>query len=83
VTGTQLCNWCAAHGSGGVDLRPIIAIERTARRPRAVDLLIAATATTAELPFYTRNIDDFRGIEPGLTAACPAAAADFHLKAET
>jgi predicted nucleic acid-binding protein len=34
-----------------------------ARGPRAVDLLIAATAMAAELPLYTRNTGDFRGIE--------------------
>jgi predicted nucleic acid-binding protein len=41
----------------------IAATGRKARGPRAVDLLIAATALAANLPLYTRNIDDFRGIE--------------------
>ena len=34
-----------------------------ARGARAVDLLIAATTSTAGLPLYTRNPDDFRGLE--------------------
>jgi len=36
---------------------------RQTRGARAVDLLIAATACGAGLPFYTRNVDDFRGLE--------------------
>jgi predicted nucleic acid-binding protein len=41
----------------------VTATGRKARGPRAVDLLIAATALAANLPLYTRNVDDFRGIE--------------------
>ena len=36
---------------------------RKARGPRAVDLLIAATAHASSLPLYTRNPDNFRGLE--------------------
>ncbi len=45
----------------------IIATGRKARGPRAVDLLIAATAVATNLPLYTRNADDFRGLEHLLT----------------
>ena len=45
----------------------IVATGRKARGPLAVDLLIAATALAANLPLYTRNVDDFRGIEHLLT----------------
>jgi predicted nucleic acid-binding protein len=30
---------------------------------RAADLLIAATALAAGMPLYTRNADDFQGLE--------------------
>lgn len=41
------------------------AVVAAGRRPRGrvVDLLIAATALTAGLPVYTRNADDFCGLE--------------------
>ncbi len=35
-----------------------VATGRKARGPRAVDLLIAATALAANLPLYTRNINE-------------------------
>lgn len=35
---------------------------RKARGRRAFDLLIAATALAAELPLYTRTLDDFSGM---------------------
>lgn len=41
----------------------VMARGRKVRGARAVDLQIAATALVAELPLYTRNPDDFRGIE--------------------
>jgi hypothetical protein len=43
---------------------------RKARGPRAVDLLIAATALAEGLPVYTRNPSDFSGLD-GLVEVVP------------
>ncbi|MGH3844085.1 MAG: type II toxin-antitoxin system VapC family toxin [Pseudonocardiaceae bacterium] len=36
-------------------------------RPRKMDLMIAAIASTRDLPLYTRNADDFKGLDGVLT----------------
>ena len=41
----------------------VMASGQKARGRRAVDLLIAAAALSADLPLYTRNGDDFRVLE--------------------
>lgn len=41
----------------------VVTTGRKARGPRAVDLLIAATACAQGLPLYTRNPDDLRGLD--------------------
>jgi predicted nucleic acid-binding protein len=40
-----------------------VASGRKARGTRALDLLIAATACVANLPVYTRNPEDFQGLQ--------------------
>lgn len=52
----------AAQAYGRV-FAAITAGGRKARGRRAIDLLIAATALSVGLPLYTRNIDDFSGLE--------------------
>jgi predicted nucleic acid-binding protein len=52
----------AARAYGRV-FAAVVAAGRKARGARAVDLLIAAAALAAGLPLYTRNGDDFRGLE--------------------
>ena len=41
----------------------VTSVGRKARGARAVDLLIAATACSMNLPLFTRNPDDFRALE--------------------
>ena len=53
----------AAARAYGLIYAAIAATGRKVRGPRAVDLLIAATALAARLPLYTRNAENFRGIE--------------------
>lgn len=52
----------AARAYGRV-FAAVVASGRKARGRRAVDLLMAAAALSAGLPLYTRNADDFRGLD--------------------
>ena len=47
----------------GLVYAAVVASGRKARGPRAVDLLIAATAVAHGIPLYTRNADDVRFLE--------------------
>ncbi|GAA2214708.1 hypothetical protein GCM10009850_101730 [Nonomuraea monospora] len=48
----------------------LVALTRAAKRdprPRRMDLMIAAVASSRGLPLYTRNTDDFVGLESLIT----------------
>lgn len=51
----------------------VAATGRKARGKRSLDLLIAATAVAVDLPIYTRNADDFKGLD-ALLAVHPVGA---------
>jgi len=52
----------AARAYGRV-FSSVAAAGRKARGARALDLLIASTACAMDLPLFTRNEEDFRGLE--------------------
>lgn len=52
----------AAARSYGLIYASVIAVGRKARGPRAVDLMIAAIASSLNIPLYTRNPKDFVGL---------------------
>jgi hypothetical protein len=47
----------------GLIYAAVVSAERKARGARSVDLFIAATASAAGLPLYTRNGKDFEALE--------------------
>jgi len=47
----------------GLVFAAVVAAGRKPRGPRVLDLLIAATALAMQLPLYTRNPDDFAGLD--------------------
>lgn len=53
----------AAAGAYGRVHAAVSAIGRKPRGPRAIDLMIAATACAHGLPLYTLNASDLRGLE--------------------
>ncbi|MBM7057843.1 PIN domain-containing protein [Streptomyces durocortorensis] len=48
----------------------LVALVLAARRdprPRRIDLMIASIASVRDLPLFTRNADDFKGLESAVT----------------
>jgi predicted nucleic acid-binding protein len=54
----------------------VTAVGRSARGRRTLDMLIAATSLAHKLPLYTRNPDDFAGLENLLDIVAVAHVAD-------
>jgi toxin FitB len=57
-------------GDAAVRYGTLVTLTLAARRdprPRRIDLMIAAVASVRGLPLYTRNSDDFKGLERALT----------------
>ncbi len=54
----------------------VIAAGRKARERRTMDLLIAATALSNDLPLYTSNPDDFSGLENLIDIVAVPSSAD-------
>lgn len=50
----------------------VASLGRKPRRPRAVDLMIASVALAQGLPLFTRNPDDFRGLDRLITVVAVA-----------
>ena len=50
----------------GILVASVVAIGRNPK-PRKNDLMIAATALAHQVPLYTRNPDDFKGLESQVT----------------
>ncbi|WP_314175861.1 PIN domain-containing protein [Streptomyces winkii] len=45
----------------------LVLAQRRAPRPRKQDLMIAAIASIRGLPLFSRNADDFKGLESAVT----------------
>ena len=58
----------------------VAATGRKSRGRRAVDLMIAATALAHDLPLYTLNAEDLRGLEPVLDVVDCSPALDAQLE---
>lgn len=44
-----------------------VAVRRRGPRPRRMDLMIAAIASVRGLPLFTRNVEDFKGLDSVVT----------------
>ncbi|MFH9075148.1 PIN domain-containing protein [Streptomyces alboflavus] len=57
-------------GAAATRYGTLVALVLAARRnprPRRLDLMIAAIASVQEVPLFTRNMEDFKGLEEAVT----------------
>ncbi|UFS95387.1 type II toxin-antitoxin system VapC family toxin [Nocardia huaxiensis] len=59
--------FCTAAARRFTSMTKLVVAARRDTKPRRMDLMIAAIASANDLPLFTRNADDFKGLEPLLT----------------
>ncbi|MGY0502094.1 type II toxin-antitoxin system VapC family toxin [Nocardia sp. FBN12] len=60
-------NFCSSSARRFTTMAKLVVAEGRNPKPRKCDLMIAAIASVNDLPLYTRNPDDFKGLDPVLT----------------
>ncbi|MFJ9362895.1 type II toxin-antitoxin system VapC family toxin [Nocardia sp. NPDC101769] len=59
--------FCTAAARRFTSLAKLVVAAGRRPKPRRMDLMVAAIASANDLPLFTRNADDFKGLEPLLT----------------
>ncbi|MFI1914997.1 type II toxin-antitoxin system VapC family toxin [Nocardia sp. NPDC020380] len=59
--------FCTAAARRFTSMSKLVVAAGRNPKPRRMDLMIAAIASANDLPLFTRNADDFKGLEPLLT----------------
>ncbi|WP_235948562.1 type II toxin-antitoxin system VapC family toxin [Nocardia terrae] len=59
--------FCTASARRFTSMSKLVVALGRSPQPRKMDLMIAAIASANDLPLFTRNADDFKGLEPLLT----------------
>ncbi|MEU6580718.1 type II toxin-antitoxin system VapC family toxin [Nocardia sp. NPDC046763] len=59
--------FCTASARRFTSMTKLVVASGRSPKPRKMDLMIAAIASANDLPLFTCNADDFKGLEPLLT----------------
>ncbi|MGW4246569.1 type II toxin-antitoxin system VapC family toxin [Nocardia sp. NPDC004722] len=59
--------FCTAAARRFTSMTKLVVASGRSPKPRRMDLMIAAIASANDLPLFTRNADDFKGLDPLLT----------------